>query len=82
MATDKYDRQLRLWGHHGQKLLRECNICLLGSAAPGVEALKSLILPGAGHVVIWDDKITTVADLGTYDNEHRHKFLLNLALNW
>jgi len=64
MTTEKYDRQLRLWGHHGQRLLRQATILLLGSAAPGVEALKSLILPGAGNVVIWDDAITRVDDLG------------------
>lgn len=64
MATDKYDRQLRLWGHHGQRLLRDATILLLGSAAPGVEALKNLILPGAGSVVIWDDATTKVEDLG------------------
>ena len=66
MTTEKYDRQLRLWGPHGQRLLRQANILLLGSAAPGVEALKSLILPGAGNVVIWDDAITRVDDLGSY----------------
>lgn len=37
MATDnKYDRQIRLWGPHGQKLLAESKVLLLGSLPAGV----------------------------------------------
>ena len=34
MATDdKYDRQLRLWGSHGQRALSSAHILMVGAAA-------------------------------------------------
>ena len=49
-ATDakkrRYDRQLRLWGEHGQAAMEECSICLLNGSATGTETLKNLVLPG------------------------------------
>lgn len=66
MATDnKYDRQLRLWGSDGQKKLSEASILLINANASGTEALKNLILPGVGFVMILDDKLIEERDLGT-----------------
>lgn len=42
----KYDRQLRLWGDHGQKALENSKICLVNVTAIGTEILKNIILPG------------------------------------
>ena len=47
MATEnKYDRQLRLWGHNGQKALSECKILCLGAGCTATETLKNLALEG------------------------------------
>jgi NEDD8-activating enzyme E1 regulatory subunit len=64
MATDnKYDRQLRLWGAHGQRALSIAKICLLNAGPTGTESLKNLVLPGCGHITIVDSKYVTNADL-------------------
>ena len=43
MATsDKYDRQLRLWGASGQRALGETTIVLINATASGTETLKNL----------------------------------------
>ena len=43
MATDdKYDRQIRLWGGHGQKALMESKVCILGSSPCATETLKNI----------------------------------------
>ena len=41
----RYDRQLRLWGEHGQEAMEECSVCLLNASACGSETLKNLVLP-------------------------------------
>lgn len=65
MATDnKYDRQLRLWGKHGQKLLSQSRILLLGASGSGSETLKNLILPQIGTFTVVDDEKITEKDLG------------------
>lgn len=51
----KYDRQLRLWGNHGQLSLEKSRICLLNATAVGTETLKSLVLPGIGYFTIIDE---------------------------
>jgi len=56
MIVNKYDRQIRLWGTLGQKRLSEANVALLGSSGAGIEALKNLVLPGIGHISVWDDR--------------------------
>ena len=63
-TTDKYDRQTRLWGSNGQRLLGEATIIMLGTSSAGTETLKNLVLPGAGHFLIVDDKKVTKRDLG------------------
>lgn len=42
--TKKYDRQLRLWGDHGQAALEKAKVCLIGATATGTEVrLKAAI---------------------------------------
>ncbi|VEN63468.1 unnamed protein product, partial [Callosobruchus maculatus] len=53
--SKKYDRQLRLWGDHGQKLLENSKVCLINATALGTEILKSLVLPGIGSFTIVDE---------------------------
>lgn len=65
MATsDKYDRQLRLWGATGQRKLMTSSILLINSCAVGTETLKNLVLPGLGSFTILDNQILNDNDLG------------------
>ena len=53
MATDnKYDRQLRLWGKHGQMALADAHIALVGAGATATETMKNLVLPGIGAFTV------------------------------
>jgi amyloid beta precursor protein binding protein 1 len=61
----KYDRQLRLWGSHGQLELQKASILLVGSNFTGCETLKNLVLPGIGSFTILDDHIVTEVDVGS-----------------
>lgn len=61
----QYDRQLRLWGDHGQSALENSHVCLINATALGTEVLKSIVLPGVGAVTIVDDKSVTVEDIGS-----------------
>jgi amyloid beta precursor protein binding protein 1 len=54
-TTDKYDRQLRLWGAKGQRALADTTVVLLRASAAGTETLKNLVLPGVGTIVVVDD---------------------------
>ncbi|PFX26195.1 NEDD8-activating enzyme E1 regulatory subunit-like [Stylophora pistillata] len=60
----KYDRQLRLWGDHGQEALEGAKICLITASATGTEILKNLILPGIGSFTIVDGEKVTGEDVG------------------
>ncbi|KDO21711.1 hypothetical protein SPRG_21242 [Saprolegnia parasitica CBS 223.65] len=65
MATsDKYDRQLRLWGAMGQRKLMSTNLLLLNAGPTGSETLKNLVLPGIGTFEICDGATVCEADLG------------------
>ena len=64
-TTDKYDRQLRLWGAQGQRALMSSHVLLVNADACGTEALKNLVLPGVGKFTVLDGKVVTVTDLGT-----------------
>lgn len=65
MATDdKYDRQIRLWGGHGQKLLAESKVLLLGANPSGTETLKNLVLPALGKFTVVSNLNVTQRDLG------------------
>ncbi|CAF0727955.1 unnamed protein product [Rotaria sp. Silwood1] len=61
----QYDRQLRLWGDHGQKALESGRVCLIGANALGTETLKALVLPGLGSFIIIDHQLVTLADCGS-----------------
>ncbi|GJD07296.1 NEDD8-activating enzyme E1 regulatory subunit [Galdieria sulphuraria] len=62
--AERYDRQIRFWGEHGQAALKDCSIYLLEASATGTETLKNLILPGVGSFLVVDDKETSWRDLG------------------
>lgn len=62
--SNRYDRQLRLWGDHGQICLETAKICLLNATATGTEILKNLVLPGIGSFTIVDGNKVTGADVG------------------
>ncbi|CAH1390420.1 unnamed protein product [Nezara viridula] len=62
--SKKYDRQLRLWGDHGQTALENCQVCLINATGLGTEILKSLVLPGIGGFTIVDGEKVTEEDLG------------------
>lgn len=61
---NKYDRQLRLWGGHGQLALETAKICCLGSGPSASETLKNLVLPNVQNFTIVDDVIVTESDTG------------------
>ncbi|TWW67939.1 NEDD8-activating enzyme E1 regulatory subunit APP-BP1 [Takifugu flavidus] len=60
----KYDRQLRLWGDHGQESLENSHVCLINATATGTEILKNLVLPGIGAFTIVDGHVVTGEDVG------------------
>jgi NEDD8-activating enzyme E1 regulatory subunit len=62
--TRKYDRQLRIWGAHGQEALECARVCLLNASATGAETLKNLVLGNIGHFTIVDGEKVTQRDLG------------------
>eukprot|EP00039_Didymoeca_costata_P019594 m.338180 g.338180 ORF g.338180 m.338180 type:complete len:531 (+) comp18331_c0_seq1:109-1701(+) len=62
--AQRYDRQLRLWGDHGQRALGEAKICCINAGPVGSDTLKNLVLPGIGSFTILDENDVTEADLG------------------
>lgn len=62
--SKRYDRQLRLWGDHGQTALERSNVCLINATATGTEILKCLVLPGLGSFTILDSNNVTGEDAG------------------
>ncbi|XP_033897685.2 NEDD8-activating enzyme E1 regulatory subunit-like [Acipenser ruthenus] len=60
----KYDRQLRLWGDHGQDALENAHVCLINASATGTEILKNLVLPGIGAFTIVDENKVRGEDVG------------------
>ncbi|EDV96458.1 GH15185 [Drosophila grimshawi] len=62
--SKKYDRQIRLWGDHGQAFLEAATICLVNVTAVGCEAAKGLILPGIGGFTVADGSTVKEEDLG------------------
>uniref|UniRef100_A0A3B4AIT3 NEDD8-activating enzyme E1 regulatory subunit n=1 Tax=Periophthalmus magnuspinnatus TaxID=409849 RepID=A0A3B4AIT3_9GOBI len=61
----KYDRQLRLWGDHGQEALENAHVCLINATATGTEILKNLVLP-IGAFTIVDGHTVTGEDIGNF----------------
>jgi NEDD8-activating enzyme E1 regulatory subunit len=64
-ASQKYDRQIRIWGEHGQAALERASVCLLNAGATGTETLKNLVLPGIGAFTIVDGAKVEAADVGS-----------------
>jgi amyloid beta precursor protein binding protein 1 len=60
----RYDRGIRIWGHHGQAALEDARVCLLQCSATGSEALKNVVLGGINSFVIVDDQNVEEKDLG------------------
>lgn len=60
----RYDRQLRIWGTHGQERLESCSICLLNCGPTGSETLKNLVLGGIASFTIVDGGKVEARDLG------------------
>ncbi|XP_063294365.1 NEDD8-activating enzyme E1 regulatory subunit [Pelobates fuscus] len=67
----KYDRQLRLWGDHGQGALESAHVCLINATATGTEILKNLVLPGIGSFTIVDGNVVHGEDVGNNFFLHR-----------
>ncbi|KAG0198991.1 NEDD8-activating enzyme E1 regulatory subunit [Mortierella sp. GBA30] len=63
--TQKYDRQLRLWGNSGQDALESAHILLINATAVGCEILKNLVLPGIGQFTVVDQGTVTQSDVGS-----------------
>ncbi|CAK1543101.1 unnamed protein product [Leptosia nina] len=63
--SKQYDRQLRLWGDHGQTALENGHICLINATALGTEVLKSIVLPGIGAITIVDENNVSDEDIGS-----------------
>jgi amyloid beta precursor protein binding protein 1 len=62
--NNKYDRQLRIWGEHGQSALERARVCVLNCGPTGSEALKNLVLGGIGSFTIVDASKVSASDLG------------------
>ncbi|KAK3817789.1 MAG: hypothetical protein J3Q66DRAFT_190479 [Benniella sp.] len=65
VKTQKYDRQLRLWGDKGQDALESAHILLINATAVGCEILKNLVLPGIGQFTVVDQGTVTQNDIGS-----------------
>ena len=52
--TEKYDRQLRIWGYQGESHIKQAHILLLGAGSTGSEALKNLVLMGIKEFTVVD----------------------------
>ncbi|EZG45801.1 putative ubiquitin domain protein [Gregarina niphandrodes] len=48
MASERFDRQLRLWGEAGQILIEECIVILDGIDGVNEEIAMSLCATGSG----------------------------------
>ncbi|XP_074226727.1 NEDD8-activating enzyme E1 regulatory subunit isoform X2 [Camelus bactrianus] len=64
LKEQKYDRQLRLWGDHGQEALESAHVCLINATATGTEILKNLVLPGIGSFTVIDGNQVSGEDAG------------------
>ncbi|PIC12455.1 hypothetical protein B9Z55_028460 [Caenorhabditis nigoni] len=62
--SNRYDRQVRLWGEEGQASIGSTSACVLGSDSLATETLKSLVLAGVQSFYIVDDARVEQADIG------------------
>ena len=58
-----YDRQLRLWGHEGQRGINDSIVCILGADSLACDFAKSLVLTGIGKIILIDDAKVTEEDI-------------------
>lgn len=63
-SIERYDRQIRLWGQHGQNRCSNSKICLINANSLGTEILKGLCLVGIGSFTILDSHKLTPEDVG------------------
>lgn len=61
---ERYDRQIRLWGVHGQDKCSSSKVCLINADALGVEILRGLCLAGIGSFTILDSHKLAPEDVG------------------
>ena len=72
-STNKYDRQLRLWGASGQESLGLSHAVLVSTrGSVGTELLKNLVLPGLGGF--------TVVDSGVYPDSSENGSMMAKAI--
>ena len=64
LKDKRYDRQLRLWGSHGQAALEAAHVCLINATATGTEILKNLVLPGVGSFTVVDKAKVGTQEIG------------------
>ncbi|KAG9396264.1 ubiquitin activating enzyme [Carpediemonas membranifera] len=64
-SVSKYDRQIRVWGRHGQEALHSARVCVLGTHMAVLEAAKNLALAGISSLVIVDDTSIVASDVQT-----------------
>lgn len=62
---ERYDRQVRLWGRHGQNKCLGSNICLINADSLGTEVLKGLCLAGIGSFTILDSHKVVADDISS-----------------
>ncbi|CAG5094310.1 Oidioi.mRNA.OKI2018_I69.XSR.g13442.t1.cds [Oikopleura dioica] len=61
----RYDRQIRLWGDHGQTALENAHVLVCGVTTTSCETVKSLILPGVGKITLIDHKVVEKEDISS-----------------
>lgn len=70
-TTERYDRQIRLWGEAGQTALSCAAVLVIGSTVTATETLKNLVLPGVGSF--------TIVDGATCADTHAANFFVPIA---
>ncbi|CAD5226736.1 unnamed protein product [Bursaphelenchus xylophilus] len=60
----RYDRQIRLWGDHGQHNLGKSDVAVIGSGAMSTETMKCLVLAGIRSFTVFDNEFVKEVDLG------------------
>ena len=64
-AFDRYDRQVRLWGHDAQQMLQRSRVFFVGlESGVAAETAKNVVLAGVGQVILCDDRPVEADDPG------------------
>jgi amyloid beta precursor protein binding protein 1 len=61
----KFDRQIRLWGVHGQSALENAHVLVIGSGGVAAETLKNLVLPNLKAFTVVDHTLVSQVDLSS-----------------